>query len=133
SSFDRPNLTYRIVPQADVVAQCKEIIDRHQTASGQNAGGIIYCMRRVDVDQLTIALEDAGYSVVPYHAGLTYQQRQQAQDAFVNQKVQVVVATVAFGMGIDRSNVRFVIHASVPKAMEHYQQETGRAGRDGLN
>lgn len=90
-------------------------------------------MRRVDVDQLTIALKDAGYSVVPYHAGLTYQQRQQAQEAFVNQKVQVVVATVAFGMGIDRSNVRFVIHASVPKSMEHYQQETGRAGRDGLN
>jgi ATP-dependent DNA helicase RecQ len=133
SSFDRPNLTYRILPQVDVLSQCQAIIDRHRNASGQSAGGIIYCMRRTDVDQLSIALKDAGYSVVGYHAGLSYQQRQQAQDAFVNEKVQVVVATVAFGMGIDRSNVRFVIHASVPKSMEHYQQETGRAGRDGLN
>lgn len=132
SSFDRPNLTYRILPQVDVLAQCKEIIDRHKSSSGHSAGGIIYCMRRLDVDQLADSLSQAGYSVVPYHAGLTSQQRHQAQDAFVKEKVQVVVATVAFGMGIDRSNVRFVIHASVPKSMEHYQQETGRAGRDGL-
>lgn len=133
SSFDRPNLTYRIIPQEDVAAQCMRIIDRHRSESGQTAGGIIYCLRRKDVDRLSTVLQDAGYSVVAYHAGLSNLQRQQAQEAFVNERVQVVVATVAFGMGIDRSNVRFVIHASVPKSMEHYQQETGRAGRDGLN
>ena len=133
SSFDRPNLTYRVIPQADVLAQCKEIIDRHRSASGQAAGGIIYCLRRADVDQLAEALHNSGYSVVGYHAGMTTEQRMRAQDAFINEKVQVVVATVAFGMGIDRSNVRFVVHASIPKSMEHYQQETGRAGRDGLN
>jgi ATP-dependent DNA helicase RecQ len=133
SSFDRPNLTYRVIPQVEVLTQCKEIIDRHRSTSGQAAGGIIYCLRRADVDQLAEALQACGYSVVGYHAGLSPEQRMQAQDAFINEKVQVVVATVAFGMGIDRSNVRFVIHASVPKSMEHYQQETGRAGRDGLN
>jgi len=133
SSFDRPNLNYRIIPQGDVSAQCMQIIDRHRSESGQSAGGIIYCLRRKDVDQLSTILKDAGYSVVSYHAGLSHLQRQRAQEAFVNEKVQVVVATVAFGMGIDRSNVRYVIHASIPKSMEHYQQETGRAGRDGLN
>src|SRR5205814_5817729 len=85
-----------------------------------------------DVDDLSAALQQKKFSVMPYHAGLTGEQRQATQEAFATEACDVVVATVAFGMGIDRSNVRFVLHAAMPKSLEHYQQATGRAGRDGL-
>jgi ATP-dependent DNA helicase RecQ len=126
-SFDRPNLIYRVRPRTDRVGQVVAAINRHQ---GQ--AGIVYCIRRSEVDELTAALARRGFSALRYHAGLSDDERRANQEAFVNEKVDIVVATVAFGMGIDRSNVRYVIHTGMPKSLEHYQQEAGRAGRDGL-
>jgi ATP-dependent DNA helicase RecQ len=102
-------------------------INRHR---GQ--AGIVYCIRRSEVDELTAALTRRGVRALRYHAGLADDERRANQEAFVAERVDVVVATVAFGMGIDRSNVRYVIHTGMPKSLEHYQQEAGRAGRDGL-
>ena len=126
-SFDRPNLVYRVRPRTDRVAQVTAAINRHR-----DQAGIVYCIRRSEVDELTAALRRRGLRALRYHAGLTDEERHGNQEAFVNERADIVVATVAFGMGIDRSNVRYVIHAGMPKSLEHYQQEAGRAGRDGL-
>ncbi len=126
-NFDRPNLAYRVVPRSDLLKQVLEVLDRHK-----GEAGIIYCLRRADVDELTEALRSLGHNAMPYHAGLPPEQRKTVQDAFAAERCDLVVATVAFGMGIDRSNIRFVLHTGMPKSVEHYQQETGRAGRDGL-
>jgi ATP-dependent DNA helicase RecQ len=125
--FDRPNLTYRVLPRTDEFAQVKEVLDRHP-----GDAGIVYCLRKKDVDDLAAQLKKAGYKALPYHAGMSNEDRRVTQEAFISEEIDVVVATVAFGMGIDRSNVRFVVHAAMPKTIEHYQQETGRGGRDGL-
>jgi ATP-dependent DNA helicase RecQ len=126
-SFDRPNLTYRVLRRKNELDQVLECIERH---AGE--AGIVYCIRRRDVDELTPRLMAANIRAKPYHAGLSAEIRRDTQNAFKSDQCDVVVATVAFGMGIDRSNVRFVVHTGMPKSVEHYQQETGRAGRDGL-
>ena len=126
-SFDRPNLVYRVRPRTDRLTQVLAAIARHR-----DQAGIVYCIRRAEVEELTAALVRRGLKAVRYHAGLVDEERRASQEAFINERVDIVVATVAFGMGIDRSNVRYVIHAAMPKSLEHYQQEAGRAGRDGL-
>ncbi|NLE38438.1 MAG: DNA helicase RecQ [Pirellulaceae bacterium] len=125
--FDRPNLVYRVLPSVDRRAQILEVLRRH---AGEAA--IVYCLSRKDTEAMANFLRDAGLRAAHYHAGMERDARRAAQDDFAREKVDVVVATVAFGMGIDRSNVRCVLHAWLPKSIEHYQQETGRAGRDGL-
>jgi len=126
-SFDRPNLVYRVSRRTDRLAQVLKILEKHPSESC-----IIYCIRRADVDSLAAALATRSFRALPYHAGMTDDERKRNQDAFTREKADIIVATVAFGMGIDKSNVRCVIHTGAPKSLEHYQQETGRAGRDGL-
>lgn len=126
-SFDRPNLIYRALPRAVLKRQLLDLLDRRREEAG-----IIYCTSRREVDALSAWLAALGVPALPYHAGLSDAERIRHQDAFISERVNVIVATVAFGMGIDRSNVRFVVHAGAPRSLEHYQQESGRAGRDGL-
>jgi ATP-dependent DNA helicase RecQ len=126
-SFDRPNLVYRVLPRAVLKRQLLDVLARHRQEAG-----IIYCTSRREVDALAAWLTAEGIPALPYHAGLGEAERSRHQDAFLSERIDVIVATVAFGMGIDRSNVRFVVHAGAPRSIEHYQQESGRAGRDGL-
>jgi ATP-dependent DNA helicase RecQ len=126
-SFDRPNLVYRVLGRAQLKRQLEDVLGRHR-----GHAGIIYCTSRREVDALAAWLCETGVRARPYHAGLADQERARNQDAFLDEHADVVVATVAFGMGIDRSDVRFVVHAGAPQSLEHYQQESGRAGRDGL-
>jgi ATP-dependent DNA helicase RecQ len=98
----------------------------------RDQSGIVYCITRAEVDRTTTLLRELGYSALPYHAGLSDDERARNQDAFLTEQVNTIVATIAFGMGIDKSNVRYVIHAGMPKSLENYQQESGRAGRDGV-
>ncbi len=126
-TFDRPNLTYRVVPRVETGTQVLEVLRRH---AGQAA--IVYCLSRRDTERLADFVAGQGVKAAHYHAGMEPAARRRTQEAFAEERLDVVVATVAFGMGIDRSDVRCVVHAALPKSIEHYQQETGRAGRDGL-
>jgi ATP-dependent DNA helicase RecQ len=126
-TFDRPNLVYRVVPRTDRVAQTLAILGRHR-----GEASIVYCISRKETERLAERLAAEGILARPYHAGLDARERHKTQEAFARETIDVVVATVAFGMGIDRSDVRLVLHTSLPKSLEAYQQETGRAGRDGL-
>jgi len=125
--FDRPNLTYRVVPKMDPTEQIAAAVKRHN-----NDATIVYCISRKDTEAIAAALKAHGVEARAYHAGMTPKKRRDAQDDFARERVNVIVATVAFGMGIDRSNVRCVVHESMARSIEAYQQETGRAGRDGL-
>ncbi len=126
-SVDRPNLVYRVWRRGTLYKQVQEVLRRHR-----GEAGIIYCISRREVESLAEHLRADGHRALPYHAGLADDVRHKHQEAFATERADVVVATVAFGMGIDRSNVRYVVHAGAPKSVEHYQQEAGRAGRDGL-
>jgi ATP-dependent DNA helicase RecQ len=127
ASFDRPNIRYEIVDKQNAPAQLKAFIaERHA-----GDAGIVYCLSRAKVEDTAAALSKAGVDALPYHAGLDAAMRARNQDRFINEDGVVIVATIAFGMGIDKSDVRFVAHLDLPKSIEAYYQETGRAGRDG--
>src|SRR5712675_369598 len=127
ASFNRPNLTYRVVPKSVPYEQLLAFI-----RSRPNDSGIVYCASRKSTESLTRNLNADGVNAKPYHAGLTTPERTKHQDAFLRDDVRVITATIAFGMGINKPNVRFVVHYDLPKNLESYYQETGRAGRDGL-
>ena len=127
ASFDRPNLTYRVVPKSAPYDQLLEFLQ-----SRPNDSGIVYCASRKTADSVAAKLNADGIPAKPYHAGLEAKERAQNQEMFLRDDVRVVSATIAFGMGINKPNVRFVVHYDLPKNIESYYQETGRAGRDGL-
>jgi len=127
TSFDRPNISYTIVQRQNGPKQLKEFLDRHKGESG-----IVYCLSRNKVEKTAAWLTEHGVPALPYHAGLPAQVRSRNQDAFLKDDAVCLVATVAFGMGIDKPDVRYVAHLDMPSSIEAYYQETGRAGRDGL-
>lgn len=125
-SFDRKNLEYRVIQKKNPAVQLADILCRHK-----NESGIVYCLSKKETEEVAADLKKRGFPALAYHAGLSRPVREKVQDAFLKNPVQIVCATVAFGMGIDKPDVRFVVHYDLPKSIESYYQETGRAGRDG--
>ncbi|MDC1068426.1 DNA helicase RecQ [Candidatus Kapabacteria bacterium] len=127
ASFDRPNLFLKVIPKVDPLKQTVDYLSKNRKKPG-----IIYCFKRKQVETLCEELQALGFSARPYHAGLSDKDRETNQELFLKDEIQIIVATIAFGMGINKPNVRFVVHFDLPKSMESYYQEIGRAGRDGL-
>ena len=127
ASFNRPNLAYRVVPKSGAFQQTLDFIQKRKGESG-----IVYCQSRKSAEDVAARLSGHGISALPYHAGLENTVRSRHQESFIRDQVHVICATIAFGMGINKPNVRYVVHYDLPKNIEGYYQETGRAGRDSL-